>query len=392
MLFFYPVSVGDLGVNYAFVLLPIFTIIFTGRISRPPASLLTLMAVFSVVFVVAAAYQVEYLDHSARRVASFLIFMGMFSYTFIEIDDGMTAAFKAATIATSLLMAARMIYTYFALGGNDLGFEAKNVVGTQRVGFIYLIALWLVYADRIAQSWRPVLRYGAMFALLVGLVLTFSRSSIVALLGSFALFVTVNVVRWLRRPRPRRLIKGAASVLSATLVVMALAYLVPVVFEFFKARLFDITAVAAHMENEEASEGIRIVLARKIVQYVVQNPVTGTGYLGIWIVPDARSGSAHNQYTDVLLRTGFFGAVAYLYLLGSLLLYLYRSERALFWGITGVLIYGMFHETFKEPQGGMIAAFLIGLMAQASRLRSPARAAGVAHTAPGGLSSVQASG
>jgi hypothetical protein len=34
----------------------------------------------------------------------------------------------------------------------------------------------------------------------------------------------------------------------------------------------------------------------------------------------------------------------------------------LFWGYIGVIIYGFFHETFKESHGGFILAFLIGML------------------------------
>ena len=77
-----------------------------------------------------------------------------------------------------------------------------------------------------------------------------------------------------------------------------------------------------------------------------------------------QSGSAHNQYTDILFRTGMLGMAAYLYLLFKLFFFLFKTDPGLFWGFVGMLIYGVFHETFKESHGGFIFAFLLGMLGQ----------------------------
>jgi O-antigen ligase len=99
----------------------------------------------------------------------------------------------------------------------------------------------------------------------------------------------------------------------------------------------------------------------------MHNPLTGSGYLGVWIFEDDLFGSAHNQYADVLFRTGLFGFIAYLYMLYLLLRYLFTKDRALFWGLVSVLIYSLLHETFKESQGEFVLAILLGMMSQPLR-------------------------
>ena len=107
----------------------------------------------------------------------------------------------------------------------------------------------------------------------------------------------------------------------------------------------------------------------------LQNPdgLTGAGYLGPWVLRDSAFGSAHSQYTDVLFRTGVIGLLLYLGILVGLMRYLWRSHEGLFWGVASVLVYGLFHETFKESQGAFVIAFLVGLMAQSSRDRRAVR-------------------
>jgi O-antigen ligase len=258
------------------------------------------------------------------------------------------------------------------LGGPGLDLEpAKNLVGGQRFGFIYLLAIWLVYFHQGRKKLFVLIRYLLLSILLAGLLLTFSRSSIVALLGSFGFFALAVCVRWLRRPNLAAFRKGLLSVVLACLLVVLLLQIVPVTFSFFEERLFkflaDTSRVMQNLKEPVGSEGVRVYILQSIFSFVLDNPITGAGYLGVWILEDPLFGSAHNQYADVLFRTGVYGFLAYIYLLFLLLRYLFANERALFWGLVSVLIYGMFHETFKESQGGFVLAFLMGTMSQSLR-------------------------
>jgi O-antigen ligase len=71
-------------------------------------------------------------------------------------------------------------------------------------------------------------------------------------------------------------------------------------------------------------------------------------------------GSAHSQYMDVFFRTGFFGLFIYMTLIFFILKEMYLKDKGLFFGFVSILVYGMFHETFKESQGGFIFAFFLG--------------------------------
>ena len=115
--------------------------------------------------------------------------------------------------------------------------------------------------------------------------------------------------------------------------------------------------------------GLRIVFLKEILEFVAYNPFTGSGFLGCWIIEidlphnpyKTLNCSAHNQYADVLFRTGLFGFGFYIYLLLRVLKYLRTTNRDLFFGLVGILIYGVVHETFKLSHGGSILTFLIGM-------------------------------
>lgn len=327
---------------------------------------------FSIIFVVASIYQFDFQEYSLRRLISFFLFMTMFSYMFMKIDAEMVAAFKLAIVGISVYFSLYAIGTYFSEGGAALGAYAKVVVGSQRFGFIYILAIWLVYQEKYFSRLWSILKYPVLFLLLSGLLMTFSRSGIVALLGSFGIFAVVNIIRWFRRPTHTLIRKAIVSISILSVLIIAVYLFLPGAVKFFDQSLFlyflNNSAVADDLSNPEASEGYRIFMIQKILGFVANNPLTGSGYLGVWILFSDLSGSTHNQYFDVLFRTGLLGFVLYLYLLFKLIKFLYTNERAFFWGILGVLIYGLFHETFKESQGAFVLTFLLGMLAQRRQL------------------------
>jgi hypothetical protein len=375
----YPVSIGrGLGVNYAFLLLPFLAALFKGRL-RYPGDLLTLAATFyAIVFFIATIYQVEQFALSGRRFSSFLVFMSMFSYAFITIDANKIAAFKAAVVTMSVYLSAASAYTLLeASAARVVGFEAKNLVGTQRIGYIYLIAFWLVYLDPQTRRMLGFLRYPAIAVLLGGLLLTFSRSSIVALFVAFFFFALTKHASWLRSLSTRAVLSAITTVAGMAVVGIILFRMFPVAFQFFDVRLLgffsDEANVVSALNTQGSSEGTRLYIASKVFEFVVRNPLTGSGFLGVWTIRDLPAGSAHGQYMDAFFRTGPVGLVFYLFIMFRLLQYLWRREEPLFWGVLSAAVYGLFHETFKESQGGFVYAFLIGMMAQYLRDQRSAR-------------------
>ena len=73
--------------------------------------------------------------------------MSIFSFLFIKIDENMISAFKNAIIFVSFMFSIFTFYTFIKLGGSDLGYSAKGEVGSQRYGFVYVLALWLLFYD-----------------------------------------------------------------------------------------------------------------------------------------------------------------------------------------------------------------------------------------------------
>lgn len=368
-LFLYPISAGGLSVNYSFMLFPLFTVLFSGRLRRPDDTLLLFMACYTLFFVIATMYQYELYYAFPRRVASFVLFMSMFSFVFIRVDGRMIEAFKMAVIIAATYFSLSSIVLFLHMGGSELGFAAKDVVGSQRYGFIYVMGFWLLYLTIPQTGAGRLLRRGVIFVILGGIVLTFSRATIVSLGVSVLIFT----VRSLKKPKFSilRLKKWFAFGLWLLIALLLMRTFFDVVFDFFDVRLFEFLsnsgAVQAHLANADTSEGERIFIWENILDYVANNPVTGSGYLGVWILhlfSSGMSGSAHDQYFDLLFRVGIIGFLIHIFLLYRTARYLRFRQLGLYWGFLGVVVYGFFHETFKESQGGFVLAFLFGMMSQ----------------------------
>jgi O-antigen ligase len=118
----------------------------------------------------------------------------------------------------------------------------------------------------------------------------------------------------------------------------------------------------------------------EILRYLSINPLFGSGFLGVWIMFADLSGASHNQLLDVLFRTGVIGFSAFLFILYKLFQYNFRiKNNAIIVSMVGILIIGLFHETFKLSQGAFIFSFLIAqAFSDSGAERSQAKEATVA--------------
>ena len=372
----YPVTAGTVSVNYVFALAPLPLLLLSGKLHRPPAYLLAAMSIFIAIFCVASLYQLELAGDMGRRFVSFALFMTIFAFAFVEVDEKLIATFKRAVIVMSVAFSLHSIYMIAVSGGTSIGFEAKNLVGSQRYGFIYLVGFWCLYTLRVQnQTWR-LAKSAGICIILIGLALTFSRASIVALVASFVLHILIST----RRIRVGTVIKALVlTLIGVAIVAYLIATYFPVVFQFFDTRLLQLvmnrSEVAGHLSSSTSSEGARLTVWAAIMEFVLRNPLTGAGFLGVWIISgEDTSGlaSAHNQYMDIIFRTGLTGFLCYLTLLVLISRQLWRRrDMGLFTGFMSVLLYGMFHETFKESQGGFLLAFMIGMLASTGRAAAP---------------------
>src|SRR5258706_4638864 len=156
--------------------------------------------------------------------------MSMFAFMFVSIDGEMIEAFKVAIVTISVFFSLQSIYVFSTSGGASLGFEAKNIVGSQRYGFIYLMAFWILYLSTPSAPIARIFKGGAVLTIIIGLFLTFSRASIVGLMLSISIYFLWS----LREISPARIVTGIVIAAAAVAVILYLVNIYfPVIFKFF---------------------------------------------------------------------------------------------------------------------------------------------------------------
>ena len=155
-------------------------------------------------------------------------------------------------------------------------------------------------------------------------------------------------------------------VFLTTSTIFLAFYFLPIHFEFYLSRIYDFISDGEFFRqflevHKDDTIGYRIVMLNDIFNFVIQYPLAGSGFLGCWIMYENLQCSAHNQYADVLFRTGFLGFVIYAFILFRVFNYLRSTNKDLFYGFLGILLIGIVHETFKLSQGAFILSFFLAM-------------------------------
>ncbi len=362
-----PLSVDGFGVNYLFALIPCAYVLSGRSLLRPRIEVAFYIYACVATFTLASIYQVRWIEFYDRRLISFALFLTMFALCFVPITEKHIAAFKLSLLIAGLFIAGQSLLLFMSLGAAAQAFESKDVVGSQRYGFVFILSFWILWYDkRLIES--KLIRVLYLLILVMGIALTFSRASVVAFIGSVAFAIIYSLAtgglspgKWLK--------SFAVSALFLALGLLVLYFVAPIIFEFFSVRLIDYVFSGASSDSiadPETSDGTRLFIWSHILEFVAHNPLTGSGFLGVWVLNlfDGFSGSSHSQYFDSLFRLGPLLFLGYLYYLIRIWWYFRKVDTGVFVGFSGILVYGLFHETFKESHGMFILAMLIAISLQ----------------------------
>jgi len=188
----YYIGIDNQGIsaNYLFVFFPLIILFIKKEIIYPPTSVVVFMLALGFIFIFGSIFQAEQYDLLLRRSASFAVFMSIFSLMFVKIDSYMIQSFKLAIVAWSLFESSVSILEFISIDGNSLGFYAKGQLGTQRIGFIYLMGFWLVAMLKVQANALKIIKFLMAYIVVVGIFLTYTRSTLFA----FAVSITVYFV------------------------------------------------------------------------------------------------------------------------------------------------------------------------------------------------------
>ena len=359
-----PLSYNSLSVNYSFILLPITIIILEGKIKIPSLLILFSTTFYFLLLVVTFFFYSDYSQLEVRRFISFSIFISTFLFCFVKVDLDILDSFKKSLIFISVYLSLNSLLIFYLEGGSAMGFKAKYILGTNRTGFLHIMTLMYLVVEWHKINYSQLIKLILIGIVIVGLMLTFSRTSVISSSLIIISYYFIKTVNWISKPNFSGLYKSFGYI---TFICLLLYFIVPsfdLVFRFFNERLITLFLSNEFLLNSTqkqfSSEGIRFQIWESVLNYISDHPFRGGGFLGVWVLPGTPEASAHNQYIDVLYRTGVIGFFFYSIILFKITRCLYKFEKGLYWGFIGILLYGFFNETFKNSQGALILAVLMG--------------------------------
>jgi hypothetical protein len=267
--FVFPYSIGidgqGISANYLFVFFPLIALLIKREIAWPPKSVFFFMAMLSLIFLVGSIAQVEHYDVILRRSASFLVFMSVFTFMFVRMDSDMIRAFKFAVVLWTFSETFVTTLEYISIDGNNLAHYAKGLLGSQRTGFIYLVGFWIIILFKTQNSALKIVKFLAAYVVLAGLFLTYSRSSILGLIGSSGVYFIYLVITSFKNSKSNTtFIKKVFSKLFYLIMLFALVVaFFPGPVDYYSSTIINpiISTEVRYAEIEYSEASNRITIA-----------------------------------------------------------------------------------------------------------------------------------
>jgi O-antigen ligase len=334
------------------------------------------------------------------RFGSFLIFIVPLTLAFIEFDSRDIYCFKMAILFICLFLSAHKLllfatlslgYDWYYIYRSSDGFithtpnsyfrdislitpnEYKRLLGSQRYGFLLIFGFFIALLEPKLLFRTKVLlqRFFLSIFILLACFLTFSRATMVSLVfvGIYFLWNQIYIyfdstlrINSLTRFKKRLIAFLVFGLLIALLLTFLYINSDSTVLNYYKSRFIEpfMFDTDESLLKRNSSEGYRIYLFALVIDYVLSNPLFGSGYKGLASLYGQFNGiaSVHNQYLDVLLRVGIVGAIFWFFLLFRIFQFC-KNDRSLFYGFIGIIIFGLFHETFRLSYGSFIFGMLL---------------------------------
>ena len=369
-----PISNDDgISINYIFVFTPIIFLIYGYKLVRIP-NLLAFYLIFLISIYISSLISNDYPNKLfLRQLISFMVFISVLILTPFRIDNFISRAFYLAIILISLLLSCISIFNQITYGSYVGVEEAKVLVGSQRTGFIYLFAIGILLNEFDGSKInfaKKVIYSLSILIIMTGVIFTYSRTAIISF-GFALLFYCFNKLPLIKHISISNVILIFLGLLMSIILLNTFDLNV---LHFYNTGVIEMVLngeLSQRAKAENTSEGIRMQVWSLILDFSLLqlHPLTGNGFLGIWAL-DNTIGSAESQYFDVLFRIGILGFFFYAYLLYRIYNLLYQTKSPLLFGFVGSLIYGIFHETFKESHGAFIFSFLLACLASSINVQT----------------------
>ena len=269
----YSIAIDGQGIsaNYLFVFFPIISLLINREMTWPPTSALLFMVILGLIFLVGSISQVDQYDLILRRSASFVIFMSIFAFMFVRLDLDMIRAFKLVIVLYTLYESSLVITKFINIDGNNIGYYAKGALGSQRIGFIYIMGFWLIALLKTPHKAFRVAKFFALYLALCAILLTYSRSCVVGLIGStitYFIYILINTYMDSRSISATVLkFSSKALYLFMLLALFAIFFKGPV--NFYTSKIFTYIVMTF---SEELSPSMKIDLNSKLAKLKTNVP------------------------------------------------------------------------------------------------------------------------
>jgi hypothetical protein len=348
------IKINGYSANYFFLLLPIMQIIITQKFYRnfPFPYLHFFFIYLFAVFFVFILLRISDFNLLLMQILSFLSFMSLFSFCLFNFPARSLEAFKIGLIIGSFFLLAN----FFDANRYN---EAILKDGLQRISYILFFG-YIFTLEKIIFFERTN-NFKFFFYLILNVIILFSliyyqiRAAYILLIVFF--FFNLNAAYF--------------KYYFYIFIIILIFFLFDILkftnhlLFFYDSMLNIFNLEIIHQFNfEESSEAKRLSLLNFILNS--NQFFTSSGYLGIWYSHPTIS-SAHNQYLDIIYRIGILGFIFFIFIIFNLTMFLKRTDKFIFLSFISFLIYGIFHETIKEPTGMFIFSYLFGYMVYSSR-------------------------
>jgi hypothetical protein len=369
---FIPVTLGSIGLNYSFLLIGVFYCIRRKKVRTSPSPVISITLYYYIFLyfcglLVSALVSIPTGNISFDALSTlpaFGIFLAPYFLLFTPLTQKDAFFFLDAALLFSIIYSIATIIAYFLILQNSsapLDLELiKNSIGSQRSGFIIVSSFWYLILGTDYKSTLVLnkeLKTILAIIIAAGCLLTFSRSTLISLLGGFLAYIVISI-SLPRKLSIRSMTKLFPLIIAILLIFILLCGAFHNVFDFYMQRFELLGSSSPNTSSDMGSVGTRLYISDLALSLNPYLTFFGNNFRGIsTLLPSI--GSAHNQYLDVYFRVGFLGLIAYISQLCAIFIAFAKKNKNLLPGYISVLIYGFMHETFREPQGSALFALLL---------------------------------
>jgi len=176
---------------------------------------------------------------------------------------------------------------------NDL---AINIAISFPIGLAFMLS---------ARGWRKAVWAVGLAFMSLGLVLTYSRS------GLLAFFIVIVVCVWEYGIKGKR-----RSLVIATAVIMLLGMCAALSTSHYRARVASIVMGNVEGSGDKGSLAARKALLKKSLMVAIEHPLFGVGP-GCFMLVDSGWVVAHNSYTELAAEAGIPALILFLMAIGA---------------------------------------------------------------------------